>query len=181
MNKETKKAVAMINEKESQNREMLSKIEVEITNTEAKLTALRADLEKAENGEQYKDILKEIRDYEDVLKFCEKKKSTAAANTLSETEYRAILAEIKKARDAAKADMKKTFIADVEKLTATLGQWDSINNELNGVAQRAANLTAGNNPVLMNAQTIADGDEILLGYITTFYRLKAYMTASGRG
>ena len=181
MTKETKKAVAMINEKEAQNREMLSKIEVEITNTEAKLSALRADLEKAENGEQYKDILKEIRDYEDVLKFCEKKKTEAAAHTLSETEYRAILAEIKKARDAAKAEMKKTLIADVERITATLSQWDAINNDLNGIAQRAALLTAGNNPVLMNANTLADGDEVLNGYIGTFYRLRAYLVASGRG
>lgn len=181
MSKELKKTLSLINEKEALNREILSKVTVEIESTEAKLQSLKAELDSAESSDQYKELMKEIRDYEDVLKFCKKKKAVAESNTLTDAEYKAVLAELKKARDSMKMECKKQLIADVEKLTSTLSMWDLFVTESNGVAARINGLSGGRQNLLQNAQTIADGDYVLLGYVDTFYRLKAYIAATSGG
>ena len=173
MNKEVKKAAAILEEKEHQNRELLEKAETELNATREKLSALRANLDGAENAQQYKEILQQVRDEEAILEFCKKRAAEARAKTLSEEDFRSLTQKANEAFDKLKTEQRAAILAETEKLWNLLTAYDADVAELNSVIVRAAQLHKDDRPATYTAQTIGTGDPRLQAIVSAFYKTKA--------
>lgn len=176
MNKDVKKTVAILEDREAKNAEVLGKARAELDATSAKLKALREEIDNAQDANQYTELLHEIRDTEAVLQFCEKRVKQAESNTLTAEEYKNIVSEAQDSFKAVKADAKKSVKAEVDKLVKILTDYDNQVAELNDLLQRAGvlNRTA---PVILNPQTItsisSDPNDPYHLFVASFYKLKA--------
>lgn len=173
MNKELKKISSMLSEKETKKNETIARSEAEYKETETKLADLHTKLENAENAEQYKTLLADIRDNEAVLAFCSKKLEEARNKTLTSSEYNAIADEAIKAFGAIQAESRPAIIAEIEKLEKLLSVYDSEVMELNRILRRASELCGTSAPMTLNAQTITAKEPEYSNYIGTFYKNKS--------
>lgn len=169
MNKELKKAAAILEEKQAKNREKLEKAEAELKETREKLEAVTATMNAAESAEEYKAHLKEKNELEAVLEFCEKKVKEAKASGLTKAEYNALHAEANRAFSAIKKDKYTEIKAEAEKLVKLLTAYDEDVKELNSIVARAAAI-CGATPTIYNSYDIAGDSELLKQFITSFYR-----------
>ena len=172
MNKEIKKAAALLAEKEYKRAQALTKLENDYAITGANLARLQEKLNAAADAEEYKGLLSEIRDNEAVLQFCKKKITETKAQGLTDAEYHAITAEAGAAFDAIKKAQGAAINAQIEKLNELLTAFDADTAELNALLAKAAQLK-GCSPVIYNAQTIAANTPENRHYIEAFYRVKS--------
>lgn len=140
MSKKVNEVKSIIKEREDQKHEAIARIEAELNATRKKLEALRNDLNTVENADQYKTIIREIRDNEEVMTYFGKKKVEAETATLSEEEYKAIIKEINGAFETVKAERLKLIHAGIDKLIKELdGYFDEV-SELDDLLCRAGSL-----------------------------------------
>ena len=129
MNKDVKKALAVVEEKETKNRESISRCSAELEANRNKLVELKAQLKGADNADQYKDLLREIRDTEAVIEFLEARlKEYSAGLTPDER----------------------------NKLVKLMNDYDNEVAELNAILNSKVNPYNGM-PVLLNAREICAG------------------------
>jgi len=171
MNKEIKKAAAILAEKEYKRAQVLAKLESDYKSTGEKLASLQAKLNAAADAEEYKNLLSEIRDNEAVLQFCKKKIAETSAQGLTDAEYHAITAEAGAAFDAIKKAQGAAINAQIEKLNELLTAFDADTAEINALLLKAAQLK-GCSPLIYNAQTISTITSENKHYIEAFYRVK---------
>lgn len=172
MSKEIKKAAAMLAEKENAKAQRLAKLENDRKTTGEKLASLQAALEKAADAEEYKSLLSDIRDNEAVMQFCNKKIGETQAEGLTDAEYFSIEAEARAAFEAIKKAQGKAINEEINKLNDLLTAFDADTAEINALLSRAAQLK-GRNPIIVNAQTIAENAPENRHYIEAFYRVKS--------
>lgn len=171
MNKEIKKAAAVLEEKEKTRAAAIAKAEQELKETSATLTALNARLNAAQDAAEYKTLLAEIRDNEAVLSFCEKKAKEAKAQALTPAEYGEIKSTIKKSFEAIQAEQGKAINAAIENLEKVLSAYDADVTELNKMLFRAAQLMS-TTPTPFNAPNVSEVDASKRIYIESFYKAK---------
>jgi len=172
MNKEIKKAAALLTDKENKKAQLLAKLETDYKAEGAKLAKLQERLNAAADAEEYKNLLSDIRDSEAVLQFCKKKIAETSAQGLTDAEYHAIANEAKAAFDAIKKTQGAEINAQIEKLNELLTAFDADTAEINALLLKAAQLK-GCSPVIYNAQTIAANTPDNRHYIEAFYRVKS--------
>ena len=126
----------------------------------------------AESAEQYKELLKERRDLEAVLEFCDKRIKEIQKERLSPEAYKAATMEIQKAFTSLKEENRAAIRSELDKLLELFRSYDDEVTELNKINTRLANLNHGNAPVC-EPQTIAEEDRELKQFLDVFYRLKA--------
>jgi len=172
MNKEIKKTVALLDEKEKKNAETILKADREITKAREKLAALNSDLEKADNADTYKTLLQDIRDYEAVIKFLEKQRSEAESAILNREEYAQIVSTVNAAFASVKSEQGEMIKAEIDKLTVLFDTFDNDVSELNRLLKRAAKLANNTTPTFLNAQNapITSADNRF--YIEAYYKAK---------
>lgn len=179
MNKDVKKLMGKIEEKEGRRREKLSKAEAEASATRDKLEQLEAAMTAAESAEQYKELLKEKRDLEAVLEFCEKRIKEAKGENITPEEYKAAMMETQKAFTALKEDKRAAIREEATKLMNLYYSYDTEVAELNKINQKIATLHRVN-PNVFNAGTISGEDEELREFTNAFYRLKNFAEMNAR-
>lgn len=180
MNKDVKKAIAIIEEKEGRRREKLAKAEAEKKDTAEKLENVKEAMAAAENAEDYKRLLQEQRDLEDVLEFCEKRIKEAKGETITPEEYSAVIIEVQKAFNSLKGEKRAAIREEMEKLMKLLYAYDSEVIELNKVCLKAGALRHVT-PLSLDANSIAGDDKELREFVFTFYRLKSAAELSQKG
>lgn len=171
MNKNVKKAVAMIDEKEGRRREKLAKAEAEAAETRAKLEKLQEAMTAAESAEQYKELLKEKRDLEAVLEFCEKRIKEAKGEYLTPEEYKAAMMETQKAFAALKEEKRAAIREAANNLLSLYYSYDTEAMELNKVIQKIAALHR-TTPQTLEVNSISGDDTELREFTIAFYRIK---------
>ena len=172
MNKDVKKAVSMIEEKEGRRREKIAKAEAETAATREKLEKLEEAMTIAENAEQYKELLKEKRDLEAVLEFCQKREKEAKGESITPEEYKAAMMETQKAFKALKDEKRAAIREEVDKLMKLFYSYDNEVLELNKVNQTIASLHRVTPPYL-DPNSISGDVRTLREFMASFYRLKA--------
>lgn len=178
MSKETKKAGALLTEKENARAAIIAKATKELEDANAKLTAIEKEIETAQDAEIFKKLIAERRDLEAVKEFCTKKVNEAKSAALTPDEYKAITADVRKSFATLRAETEKALIEEVNKITALLTSMDADVTELNKVLLKAGELTNRTEPEMLNARLIGGGDFITRQYIDIFYRVK-YAQAKG--
>ena len=173
MNKEIKKASSLLEEKETKKKAVIAKTEAELKAVDDKLTALYSALDKADNAEQYKTLLAEIRDNEAVKKFCEKKVSEAKSTTLTKDEYEAIASNCKNSFNTLKAETEKALSEEFEKINKLLSATDADVIELNEVLRKAALLNNNRTPMMFSTRTIGSSSFLIRQYIDLYFRMLA--------
>ena len=171
MNKNVKKAVAMIEEKEGRRREKLAKAEAEAAETREKLEKLQEAMTAAESAEQYKELLKEKRDLEAVLEFCEKRIKEAKGETLTPEEYKAAMMETQKAFKALQEEKRAAIREAANNLISLYYSYDTEAGELNKVLQKIATLHRAT-PTILDVNAISGDDTELREFTLAFYRVK---------
>lgn len=171
MNKDVKKAMSMIDEKEEKRREKLVKAEAEAASTREQLEKLKEAMTTAESSEQYKEILKEKRDLEAVLEFCEKRIKEANSETITPAEYKAVMMETQKAFNTLKEEKRAAIREEISKLLKLFYSFDTEVTELNKVIQKAAHLHR-TNPIFLDYNTISGDDTELREFTSAFSRVK---------
>lgn len=177
MNKEIKKAAALLQEKETKRAESLAKIDAEIKSTRETIEIISGKLEKAEDAEQFKRLLSDKRDNEAALEFFEQKRAEASTATLTADEYKAIKANCKKSFDDMKATTATDIKAEIEKINKMIEAFNANTDELNEVMKQAAKLKGDNMPMLFNSTNLSDDFQIR-EFLGTYFRMKA---AQARG
>lgn len=177
MSKEVKKAIALLDEKEIQTRELIAKAEADLNATNAKLSDLRARLNNADSADQYKELIHEIRDNEAVLSFCEKRIKSLKESTLTPDEYKIILAEITRSFGDVQVEYFKQVKTEVDKLLKILSSYDNEVAELNSALSRvnSTQATASFN-VLNPRDMVKDRFDLCDPYrlfVDTYYRMQA--------
>ena len=176
MNKEIKKVTALLDERENKKKTSLAKAEAELKECGEKLTALNSAIEKADNAEDYKRLLQEIRDYEAVMKFCEKRITEIKSSTLSPEEYSKLKSTVKDSFDSLQNEQASIIFAEIDKLNKLLSDYDSEVDELNQVLSRACKVSGASSPLILNSQTIVnkngDPQSYYRTYIDTYYKVK---------
>ena len=180
MNKEVKKAIAIIDEKEGRRREKLAKAEAEKNETSEKLEKVKEAMATAENAEDYKKLLQEKRDLEAIIEFCDKRIKEANGATLPAEEYKAVMMETHKAFNALKNEKRAAIREEIEKLTKLFNSYDTEVEELNRVCQKVATLHRVNPPTL-EANSIAGDDKELREFLFAFYRIKSAAAYAAKG
>ena len=180
MNKDVKKAMSLLEEKEGRRREKLKKAEEETAETREKLHNIEVAMTSAENAEQYKELLKEKRDLEAVLEFCEKRVKEAKNDAITPEEYKAVIMETQKAFKALQDEKRAAIREEVEKLMKLFNVYDGEVAELNKVTSKLGTLHRVDNPVIFNARAIAGDDEDLRAFVEAFYRVRNMAIAAGR-
>lgn len=155
MNKDVKKALAVVEEKETKNRESISRCGAELEANRNKLVELKAQLKGADNADQYKGLLREIRDTEAVIEFLEARLKEYSAG-LTPDERNKLVTEIKKAFAGARAEYFKTIAPEIDKLVKLMNDYDQEVAELNAILNSKVNPYNGM-PVLLNAREICAG------------------------
>ena len=172
MNKEIKKTVALLDEKEKKYAETVAKADREITKAREKLAALNSQLEKADSAEAYKTLLQDIRDYEAVIKFLEKQKADIETATITREEYAQIVSVVNSAFNSVKTEKGELIKAEIDKLTVLFDDYDADVAELNKVLKRASILANNNTPVVLNAQNAPITTPDNRFYIEAYYKAK---------
>ena len=180
MNKDVKKAVAMVEEKEGRRREKLAKAEAEAADTREKLKTLEEAMTTAESAEQYKDLLKEKRDLEAVLEFCDKRIKEAKGETITPEEYKAVMMETQKAFKAVREEKRAAIREELNKLLKLYYSYDEEVGELNKVNQKIANLHRVT-PTFLDINSINGDDTEMREFTSAFYRVKNAADIIGRG
>lgn len=152
MNKEVKKAQAMLTEKNRIFEEQLAKAEAEKAETAAKLADVTKALENAKGAEEYKKLVAEKRDYEAVLEFCNKNINNIKKASLSQEDYQAISGTVKAAYEAAKKEQLAAILEESKKLTKLFEAFEADVSELNEIAKQAAVLR-GTTPTVILTQS----------------------------
>lgn len=171
MNKEIKKAAALLKEKETQRAEIIAKYDNEIKVSHANLSDITAKLDRAEDAEQFTRLAGEKRDYEAAITFFEKKKAEANGPILSKEEYKTIREECKKNFDVICENTRKELKAEIDKVNNIMAVYDAELTELNNVIKQAGILSGDNNPIVLNYQNLS-GDFATRQYLEVFHRLK---------
>ena len=179
MNKDIKKASSLLEEKETKRKAVIAKTEAELKATNDKLTALHSALEKADNAEQYKTLLAEIRDNEAVKKFCEKKVAEAKSNILTSEEYKTITSECKKSYDSIKAETEKALFEEFEKIDKLISVADAEISELNEVLKKATTLNNNKAPMILSTRNIGSSSYEIRQHIDIYFRMKAAKEVGG--
>lgn len=177
MNKEIKKAAALLQEKETKRAESLAKIDAEIKSTRETIEIISGKLENAEDAEQFKRLLSDKRDNEAALEFFEQKRAEASTATLTADEYKAIKATCKKSFEDMRAATETEIKAEIEKINKLIIAFNDNTDELNEVSRKAANLTGNNMPLLFDCKTLS-GDFQIKEFLYAYFRMKA---AQARG
>lgn len=164
MNKEVKKAIAVFDEKTAKNREMINKNETELNATKEKLVALRADLNNADDPDQYRAILREIGDNESVVTFLENRIGKLRESVLTIEEHRAFEAGVNNAFRSLKADYYKTMVAEIDKLVSIVNEYNAEVNELNKALAKVASMRPNTSPTILASRTIVNGMDPLNPY-----------------
>lgn len=151
MNKEIKKAQAILNEKDSTRKEAIAKAEAEKAEVKEKLAVITNALQNAKGAEEYKKMLAEKRDYEAVLEFCDKRIAQAGAVTLSPEDYKSITDTIKAAHDVSKNEHLAAILDECKKLNKLFAAFEADTKELNEIAKQAA-ILRGTNPLILSTQ-----------------------------
>lgn len=172
MNKEIKKAGAILTEKETKRAAAISKARAELAEAREKLSAINSQIEKADGAEKFKELLSEKRDFEAVVTFCEKKLSEAE-EALTSQEYNAIVRDVKAAFDTIQETEGKQILAEVEKLEELLQAYDNDITELNGILKRAAVLKRENTPQVLQGNSFGTKCPKITPYMKAFYDAKA--------
>lgn len=173
MNKKVNEVKSVIKEREDQKREAVAKIEAELTATEKKLEELRKVLPTVENADQYKTIIREIRDNEEVLTFFGKKKSEAEQNAITPEEYKPMVNAIRSAFEAVKAERTKAIYTEIDKLIKELDGYHEEVSELTDLLTRAGNL-AKVTPLVLDSRSLANSADVNDRYhffVEGYYRM----------
>lgn len=180
MNKDVKKAMSLIEEKEGRRREKLKKAEEETAETREKLHNIEVAMTSAENAEQYKELLKEKRDLEAVLEFCEKRVKEAKNDAITPEEYKAVIMETQKAFKALQDEKREAFREEIDRILKMFYSYDADVSELNKVTARLGILHRVAVPQVFNGATIAGDDEDMRPFVEAFYKVKNTAIATGR-
>lgn len=172
MNKEIKKTVALLDEKEKKYAETVAKADREITKAREKLAVLKSALEKADSADTYKTLLQDIRDYEAVITFLEKQKADIEAAAITREEYAQIVNVVNSAFNAVKTEHGELIKAEIEKLTSLLDVYDADVAELNKVLNRACTLAKDAAPTYLNAKNAPLTTSDNRFYIEAYYKAK---------
>lgn len=164
MNKDVKKALALFDEKTAKNRELISKTENELKATKDKLVSLRADLNNADDPDQYRAILREIGDNESVVTFLENRIRKASESVLTIDEHRAFESSVNGAFRALKADYYKTMVAEIDKLVSIVNDYNAEVTELNEALAKVATMRPNTSPTILVSRTIVNGMDPLNPY-----------------
>lgn len=171
MNKDVKKAMAMIEEKEGRRREKLAKAEAEAAETREKLEQLQEAMATAESSEEYKALLKEKHDMEAVLEFCEKRIKEAKGDIITPEEYKAAMMETQKAFNTLKDEKRAAIREAANKLLNIFYSYDAEVSELNKVIQKIAILHRVT-PTILDFNAISGDDTELREFTAAFYHIK---------
>ena len=181
MNKEIKRVSGILDEKKAHRDEVIAKARADLKATNEKLSVLRKELDKAEDSEQFKTILHDVKDNEAVLEFCEKRLHEAESESLSDTEYKEIIYEVSTAYKAIKEEHMKSINGAIDKLLKLLDVYDNEVSELNDIIDRAGELHQTNfselvttkiNPRAALIEEIRNPLHPYRLYIDDFYKLK---------
>lgn len=172
MSNRIKKATAILEEKRTTQPKLLAKAEKELKECEEKLSGLKSALEVADNAEDYKKLLQEVRDYEAVKAFCEKKLNEINNSSLTNEEFKFIISEVNKAFASLKKEKLEVINAEIEKLSKLIAEYDSEVDEYNALLKEAYKLHKSSNAIFCNPQSIASGETETGKYIETYYRVK---------
>ncbi len=184
MNTKIKKAITLIEDRENRSREAVALAEGELTTTKDKLLALRAELNRAESADQYKELLREIHDTEAVLEFCEKRLQTTKNESLTAEEYKNIVLDVKRSYTEIKADHLKSIAIEVEKLFGLIEDYSSEVSALNYVLTRAGSLRSERSPQLLDEKLSIENNDPFdpsRQVVEVFYRLKGASSIYNRG
>ena len=172
MNKELKKAAALLEEKEKARAAIIAKAEKELKETQKVLNDLNTKLANAESAEEYKKLLAEIRDNEAVKAFCVSRLETAKAAALKHDEYLAIRAELTNAFNSIQAEQGAILGAEIAKLQTAFNNYDSQVQELNALLSKAGKLANHASITPFNPQSINYDDIEIKYFIDALYRTK---------
>lgn len=176
MNKDLQKLNKLLDEKEAKKKERVIKAEADLKLNQEKLSTLRANLEKAENGEEFKTILSDIRDYEAVVEYDKKLIRDAESPNMSADEYKNVTATLRKSYDDIQSDKVSVIDADIAKLLEDLSAYNKDIEELNRSAARVNLCFRTAQPLSFTAQTITSKSKnsiVMKNVIDMYFRLKA--------
>lgn len=176
MGKKNEKTTTLLQAKEAERAAAIAKAEKELNDTCAKYEAAKMQLEAANDAEEYKRLLQEVRDLEAVKAFCEKKANEARAVSLSADDYKEIVKNARESFEAIKAEQGAAILKEIEKLNNMLAEFDNDVTGINFTLLQAANL-AGRSPITLNAQEIVTDNGVASVYMQSFYRLKGLNAA----
>ena len=172
MNKNTTKAIKMIEEMQRIQRETIAAAEAEIKAAQEKLTGMRAELEAAKTAEEYTKICQAVRDAESALEFFTAKKNNVEKSAAFAP---ADIQEIKQYISKAYDELVKTSTVDIEaealKLYALI---DAHDEELKAINKANEDLMrmcpdAGLRSYI---HTLGSTDIRVRELLASFYRLK---------
>lgn len=175
MTKDLQKVNKLLDEKEAKRKDRVSKAETDLKLNQDKLSTLRASLEKAESGEQFKTILSDIRDYEAVVEYDKKLVRDAESSILSEDEYKSVAATLRKNYEDIQTDKMSIIDADIAKLLEDMSAYHVEIEDLNSVAARV-NSYHKSNPITFNPGMITAKSKrstVAKNFFDVYYRLKA--------
>ena len=171
MNKEIKKAAALLADKENRRNKAITDADAEKAAAAAELAEIRAKIETASNAEEYKELLTLERDAEAVMQFCEKKAADAHNSLLTAEEYADIVNDARKAFEAVQEANAKSIKAEINRLNEMLAAYDADTAEINALLAKAAGL-AGKSAIRLNPQNIAVSDPGTAVYLDAYNRTK---------
>lgn len=180
MTKDLQKLIKLLDEKETKRADRVSKAEADLKLNQDKLSTLRANLEKAESGEQFKTILSDIRDYEAVVEYDKKLVRDAESSILSEDEYKSVAATLRKSCEDIQSDSISVIDADIAKLMADLYAYTRDIEELNKLATRVNSYCKNSQPLMFNPGMIttkSKNSTVAKNIFDVYFRLRALQIA----
>lgn len=179
MNKETKKAAAMIEEKAKTKAETIKASKQAIQDKSAKLESLQTKLASAATEEAYTEICREIRDTESAIEFHKKRLDIAERQgVLTEAEEKAIREQLEKAKDSINAETAGEIQATAQKLFTLLACRETAFFELNNVVSQLKGVNAAANMSFFNANTYPQNDKLSIECTNLYFKMKQQELAS---
>lgn len=134
MNKEVKKAAAMIDEKKKFKAELIAESDRSIKENTEKLNSLNEKLATIIDEATYVEVCREIRDVESAIEFHKKRKENAEKKgVLTDAEIKSITDQLIKARNSLNEEPAKELKAEVDKVFTLIACREKEYAELNAV------------------------------------------------
>ena len=145
MSKETQKLVKTLDEKEAKQKARVEKAKVELIETQNTLAKKRAQLDNAENKDEFTEIYSEVQKLEAVEKFCQSRlNDTGREAVLTDQEANDIRKTVRELYDKVLSDQKPVINSKIDDLMKTIQTATDDITELNNILQKLARLRREN-------------------------------------
>lgn len=145
MSKESQKLVKILDEKEAKQKARIEKAKIELIETQNELAKKRAQLDNAENKDEFTEIYSEVQKLEAVEKFCQSRLNDTGNNAvLSDQEAKDIRKTVRELYDKVMSDQKPVIMSKIDDLMKTIQTATDDITELNNILQELARLRREN-------------------------------------